>query len=90
LQCIEPENGVRLINIRNPWGEGEWKGKFADNDAAWTASLKKKVNPKFANDGSFWMEWNDFIRVYSSMTVVPLLTDSIGTVWNKTIIKVCC
>jgi hypothetical protein len=40
----------------------EWKGKFADNDAAWTPSLIKQLNVVFEDDGTFWMNTQDFFR----------------------------
>jgi len=26
---------VRLVKMRNPWGQKEWSGKWSDNDAVW-------------------------------------------------------
>jgi len=39
-------DGLQLIRIRNPWGHGEWSGKFADEDEAWDdhKGLKEKLN----------------------------------------------
>lgn len=25
----------KLIKLRNPWGKGEWKGKWSDHDKNW-------------------------------------------------------
>jgi len=45
LKASEPtdENGnkVRLVLLRNPWGDFEWNGDWSDNDANWTDSLKE-------------------------------------------------
>ncbi len=54
LRTEEPLPGLRLLNIRNPWGQLEWKGKYADSSKDWTPELKKKLgieNSKF--EGSF-------------------------------------
>jgi len=32
----------RLVKLRNPWGKGEWKGKWSDESNLWTESLKSK------------------------------------------------
>ena len=32
LECI--------LKLRNPWGKGEWKGKWNDNDKNWNRKLR--------------------------------------------------
>ena len=32
--------GVKLLNIRNPWGSFEWDGDWADNSQLWTEEMK--------------------------------------------------
>jgi len=51
-----------LIRIRNPWGQGEWTGKFADEDEAWDdhKGLKEKLKYVFKGDGNWWMKYEDF------------------------------
>jgi calpain-15 len=60
----------RLVKLRNPWGKGEWKGKWSDEDPRWTNKLKKKLgfseNP---NDGIFFMEWEDFLENFSDVQI---------------------
>lgn len=31
----------RIIKMRNPWGQGEWKGDWSDGSTKWTEALKK-------------------------------------------------
>ena len=29
------EQEVKLVQLRNPWGKGQYKGKWSDNDPSW-------------------------------------------------------
>jgi len=51
----------RLIKMRNPWGNREWKGEWSDSSPLWTPELKKQLNyePQ-ASDGVFWINLPDF------------------------------
>lgn len=48
-------NSQRLVRLRNPWGEKEWKGTLTDNWTKWPKNLKNKLSPPTGNDGVFWM-----------------------------------
>jgi len=65
LSAYEGENGLKLIKLRNPWGQHEWNGDWSDNSKLWTPQLKKELNYVDANDGSFWMSFDDFQKCYS-------------------------
>ena len=54
LDCKEPQPGLRLVCIRNPWGRTEWKGRFSDSSSDWTPELIRELNVKFEDDGTFW------------------------------------
>jgi hypothetical protein len=43
--------------------------------------LQKKLKVVFADDGTFWMEWSDFIREYNNFQVVRLLQDKVTNVF---------
>ena len=50
--------GVKLLNIRNPWGSFEWDGDWSDNSNKWTEEFKNHFNPGFDDkDGTFWMSF---------------------------------
>jgi len=36
LDVKQVSTGDRLVQIRNPWGSGEWKGRWSDNSRVWT------------------------------------------------------
>jgi hypothetical protein len=43
LQAWE-EGDLKLVKIRNPWGEREWMGDWSDGDKLWTAEMMTKLN----------------------------------------------
>jgi Calpain family cysteine protease len=51
--------------LRNPWGESEWTGEWADNSPLWTAELNKKYGHKNADDGTFFIPFKNFFELYS-------------------------
>lgn len=62
--------GQFLINLRNPWGEFEWTGRWSDNSTSWTHEMLTVVQPEFnKHDGAFWMEWKDFVKLFYKVVV---------------------
>lgn len=50
--------GVKLLNIRNPWGTFEWDGDWSDKSNKWTQEFKDHFKPVLdENDGTFWMSF---------------------------------
>jgi calpain-15 len=60
-------NIERLVQLRNPWGKGEWKGDWSDQSPYWTPQMKKELYWESADDGVFYMNWNDFLKYYSDL-----------------------
>jgi hypothetical protein len=58
--------GHRLLKVRNPWGEGEWRGAWSDGSEQWTAEWMQLLDHKFGDDGMFWISYEDLLRRYSS------------------------
>jgi len=55
--------GNQLVQCRNPWGSGEWTGKWSDGDTeSWTAEMKKATGAALKDDGKFWMSVEDFVN----------------------------
>jgi len=64
------DNEVWLLKVRNPWGYGEWRGKWSDWDEInWTEELKSKFGFCKKDDGIFFISIEDYIREYESTTV---------------------
>jgi hypothetical protein len=55
---------LRLIQCRNPWGEGEWHGAWSDKSGCWTPELAEyfNLNEIDKEDGRFWMSFTDFCQ----------------------------
>lgn len=59
----------RILKLRNPWGTGEWKGSFSDSSPEWNKQLRQQLNYFNADDGVFYMTWNDFLKYYTDVQI---------------------
>jgi hypothetical protein len=73
--------GLKLIRIRNPWGEGEWKGTFCDEDEEWDKhrGLKDELGYEFGKDGTWWMTYEDWTKHYNRLYVCRVFPEK----WQK-------
>lgn len=62
-------NSQRLVRLRNPWGEKEWKGSINETWTKWPKTIKQKLASGSANDGVFWMPWEQMPSFFSSVTI---------------------
>jgi hypothetical protein len=80
--------GHRLLQMRNPWGSGEWKGRWSDNSGEWTPRYKKILGWEDADDGKFWISFEDFVRNYRTVYVCQMVANQEHSVqsgsWSKT------
>ena len=60
-----------VVQIRNPWGETEWKGQWSDQDAIWNTIRpdEKAKYHKNAADGAFWMSFTDFLTEFEKLDI---------------------
>ena len=59
----------RIFKLRNPWGRGEWKGDWSDNDKRWNNQLKQIMNHSIEEDGTFYIGYKSFIKYFSDIQV---------------------
>ena len=58
----------QLVQLRNPWGCTEWKGDWSDDDQThWTSRMKQRLGYTNADDGCFWMSFQDFCQNYAKI-----------------------
>ncbi|XP_078351287.1 calpain-9-like isoform X1 [Oculina patagonica] len=71
---------VELVRVRNPWGnEREWEGAWGDKSSEWrklSEADKRDMKLNFADDGEFWMSFEDFFKYYDKLEVCHLGPDS--------------
>lgn len=69
IGCKEYKN-IRLMKVRNPWGQFEWEGAWSDKSNKWTQEMIDAFQPSFdVNDGTFWISFKDFLSYFCSITV---------------------
>jgi calpain-15 len=62
-------SNVNIIQLRNPWGSFEWNGDWGDKSDCWTDEAKAEVNFRDADDGTFWMSFDDFKKYFSRIQI---------------------
>ena len=74
IYTVDTGNGTeRVVQLRNPWGNGEYNGAWSDSSKKWTASTKKQCGYKEErDDGVFYMSYDDFIKYYVIIGIAKL------------------
>ena len=71
LSVIQTTNGIRLLQIKNPWAQQSWKGRYSCTDNEGWSSLKLRdevgydpIKAKRHDDGVFWICWDDILQYF--------------------------
>lgn len=83
LACYELKVGndlIRLVKLRNPWGNTEYKGKYSEHDEVFWSRVDPMTklaifNKKNEDDGIFTIELSEFIRNFECLDVSHDRTD---------------
>ncbi|KAF7644626.1 hypothetical protein LDENG_00218700 [Lucifuga dentata] len=70
---------VKLIRVRNPWGQVEWTGPWSDNSGEWSQISdedRERLSHR-SEDGEFWMSFSDFVLHYSRLEICNLTPDAL-------------
>ncbi|XP_069811300.1 calpain-13-like isoform X2 [Dendropsophus ebraccatus] len=60
-----------IVRVWNPWGKGEWNGRWSDESSQWDRvrpEIRKKLNVD-RNDGEFWMSCPDFMQNFTQVNI---------------------
>jgi len=73
LKSAKAARGVRLMEMRNPWGRFEWDGDWNDKCERWTdETLQEFGHTLNAEDGLFWISEADVYKNFMDTHVVYL------------------
>ena len=77
LDLKQTSDGLKLLQLRNPWGRDEWTGKWGDADMALpeNSRVREQIRFELSDDGKFWMSFDDFVDEFSKVSVCLLPTD---------------
>uniref|UniRef100_A0A9J2PHU4 Calpain catalytic domain-containing protein n=1 Tax=Ascaris lumbricoides TaxID=6252 RepID=A0A9J2PHU4_ASCLU len=83
-----PHGETVILRIRNPWGnDTEWNGAWSDNAQEWyyiSEEQKSDMKVVFAQDGEFWMSFEDFVQEFMRMEVCNLGADVMDEICQMT------
>ncbi|XP_025739421.1 calpain-3 isoform X2 [Callorhinus ursinus] len=71
---------VKLVRLRNPWGQVEWNGSWSDGWKDWSfvdKAEKARLQHQVTEDGEFWMSYDDFIYHFTKLEICNLTADAL-------------
>ena len=75
-QEIYQNNIIKLLKLRNPWGEKEFNGDWSDKSTKWNDDLKKLFGfTEVEDDGIFYMSYEDFTYYFRSFEILKFKDD---------------
>ncbi|KAL3848425.1 hypothetical protein ACJMK2_019283 [Sinanodonta woodiana] len=80
---------ISMVRLRNPWGQGEWKGPFSDGSEEWNKIAKsdrEKIGLTFEEDGEFWMTMDDFCKYFENISFCRTVNTSwlsLSKTWHE-------
>ena len=67
------ERNLYLLKLKNPWGKNEWCGNWSDYSINWTEELMRYFQFTRKNDGTLWIDLNDFFSFFDNTYICHIL-----------------
>jgi hypothetical protein len=78
----DEETTIRLLKMKNPWGDNSWTGKWCRYSAEWAKldkNLIKKLNhEKSQINGLFFISFDDFLENFDELYLVHTNMDLVS------------
>jgi len=75
-------NMVKLLQVRNPWGEKEWNGMWSDTWSGWTPELKRRCELVDRDDGTFYIQFEDFLNYFENTAICKYVETHVHSIAN--------
>ncbi|XP_043327516.1 calpain-3 isoform X3 [Cervus elaphus] len=79
-EALYKDEKVKLVRLRNPWGQVEWNGSWSDSWKDWSyvdKDEKARLQHQVTEDGEFWMSYDDFIYHFTKLEICNLTADAL-------------
>ncbi|KAM9201713.1 calpain-3 isoform 4-T4 [Dugong dugon] len=79
-ETLFKDEKVKLVRLRNPWGQVEWKGSWSDGWKDWSfvdKDEKARLQYQVTENGEFWMSYDDFIYHFTKLEICNLTADAL-------------
>jgi len=78
MEATLKSGDVRLLQIRNPWGNFDFTGSWSDGSKEWTKEAKKAFDyeEEAKDDGIFHIEYSDYLTYFNDTEFCHVATPS--------------